>query len=235
MVRIKRAIVAIALASVTLCASTFARAADVPFVPNIGADASLGTNGANVNVQLQMNPFITFRGGYNYFEFELTDVEWDDIKYDVELDFSQPAGFVDLHPFMNGFAVTAGYYLGDRTLDFTSTPTENVEIGGQIFTPEQVGELSGSGNFGSDGIYAGIGWDTTTRGVMPVSFVVRLGVILTDPPEIELRSEGGLSDTDPNLRAFLDEQLLIEAELIEDDLENLRYYPVISFGFGFGF
>ncbi|MEO1043751.1 MAG: hypothetical protein AAFX52_15830 [Pseudomonadota bacterium] len=235
MVRIKRTIAATALVLAASASSSFADAADVPLIPNIGADASVGTNGANVNVQLQMNPFITLRGGYNYFEFELTDVEWDDIKYDVELDFTQPAGFVDLHPFMNGFTVTAGYYLGDRTIDFTSTPTENVEIGGQIFTPEQVGELSGSGSFGDDGVYAGIGWDTTTRGVMPVSFVVRLGVILTDPPEVELLSQGGLGDSDPNLRAFLDEQLLIEAELIEDDIENLRYYPVLSFGFGFGF
>ncbi len=208
---------------------------DLPLIPNIGADASVGTNGANVNVQLQLNPFVTVRGGYNYFEFELTNVEWDDIKYDVELDFSQPAAFVDLHPFMNGFTVTGGYMIGERSLEFTSTPTQPVEIGGVFFTPEQVGELVGSGNFGSDALYGGIGWDTTTRGVMPMSFVVRLGVILTDPPEIDIFSQGGLGDTDPNLRAFLDQQLAIEAQQVEDDLENLRYYPVLSIGFGIGF
>ncbi|MEM9286160.1 MAG: hypothetical protein AAGA39_09770 [Pseudomonadota bacterium] len=234
MARMTRAMTAGALAC-AMWGSPATAGTDLPLVPNVGADASIGSNGANVNIQLQLNPFISVRGGYSYLEFELTNVEWDDIKYDVELDFSQPAAFVDLHPFMNGFTVTGGYVLGDRTLDFTSTPTQPVEIGGVFFTPEQVGELVGTGTFPGDGMYAGIGWDTTTRGVMPISFVVRLGVIVTDPPEIDLRSEGGLGDVDPNIRAFLDQQLFIEARQIEDDLEDLRYYPVLSFGFGFGF
>ncbi|MEO1659205.1 MAG: hypothetical protein AAFR65_15965 [Pseudomonadota bacterium] len=208
---------------------------DLPFVPDFGVDASIGSNGANVNLQMEVNPFITLRGGYNYFEFELTNVEWDDIKYDVELDFTQPAGFVDVHPFMNGFTISGGYMLGERALDFTSTPTQPVEIGGILFTPDQVGELVGTGSFGDGGLYAGIGWDATTRGVSPVSFVVRLGVIVTDPPEIDIRSQGGIADSDPALREFLDEQLFIEAQQVEDDLENLRYYPVLSFGLGFGF
>ncbi|MEM9809942.1 MAG: hypothetical protein AAF788_01840 [Pseudomonadota bacterium] len=203
--------------------------------PNIGADLSIGTPGISGNVQWQVTPFVTLRGGINYFEFELDDLDFDGIEYEAEFDFTNIGLYVDFHPFMNGFTVSGGYLFGDRTINLDSRPTRAIEIGDQTFTPEEVGELLGEADFGDGGLYGGIGWDSTTRGLLPVAIVVRAGLVVTDAPDISLVSRGGLAESDPTLQARLNAELAEEIQGIEDDADSFRYYPMISVGIGFGF
>lgn len=203
----------------------------------VGVDGSLGTTGFSAHVHYDVIPMVTVRAGFNYLEFELDDEEYDGVSYDTELDFTQFGLYADLHPIpaFSGFTVTAGYVFGERSIDLVSTPTEPVEVGDQVFTPDQVGSLLGNGDFGSGGFYTGIGWDKTTRGLSPIGLVVRAGVIISDSPNISLRSQGGLADNDPQLRATLDAELAREAESVNDDIDGFRFYPVLSVGIGFGF
>ena len=200
-----------------------------------GVDGSLGTQGASANLHWEVTPFLKLRGGANFLEFEVSEQEFDDIEYEVELNMTQFAGYVDVHPFRNSFALTAGLLSGERTVQLLSTPNEPVEVGDLIFTPEQVGTLVGEADFGGFSYYGGIGWDSTTHGLSPVSLVIRLGVIITDSPEITLDSVGGLADTDPLLEELLDASIEQEIGQLEDDLEDFRFYPVVSIGLGFGF
>jgi hypothetical protein len=218
-----------------LCAAASLTLAGGQAAAGIGADVSVGTPGISGNLHFQVTPLVTLRGGYNFFEFDLEDQEWDDINYDAELNFSNLGGYVDLHPMMNGFTLTAGAVVGERDVSFTSRPLEPIEIGDTFFQPEQVGELVGNTGFGDVGYYAGFGWDSTTHGLSPVSLVLRAGVLMTQAPEISLISRGGLADSDPMVRAMLDAELAQEAQSLESDFENFRFFPMISIGIGFGF
>jgi hypothetical protein len=199
----------------------------------IGADLSVGTPGVSGNIHFQVTPLVTLRGGYNLFDFEFEDQEYDDISYDADLGFTQFGGFVDVHPFMNGFTVTGGVLFGDRTVGLTATPTENLEIGGQVFTAEQVGRLEGGADFGDQAYYAGIGWDSTTHGLMPVAVVIRAGVALTDSPTITMRNVGG--SVDPLVQAEIDRELEQEISDLQSEFEDFEFFPMISVGIGFGF
>ena len=199
----------------------------------IGADLSVGTPGVSGNVHYQITPFITLRGGYNYFEYELDDEEFDGISYDADLDFSQAGGFIDIHPFMNGLTISGGALFGERILDLSATPTEDIEIGDQTFTAAEVGSLVGSANFGDQSYYAGVGWDTTTHGLMPIAFVLRAGVLITDSPAITLNNVGG--SIDPLIQAEIDAELLEEIDQLNNDFEKFEFFPMISFGIGIGF
>lgn len=203
----------------------------------IGVDASVSTAGINGNVHFDVMPMITLRGGINYLEFEAEDLEFDDVEYDTEIDFTQFGIYADLHPLpiMRGFTLTAGYVFGEREFEAIATPLEDTQIGDVTFTPEQFGSLIGNGSLGDSGFYGGFGFDSTTRGFIPVSLVFRAGVIISDAPEFSLRAEGGLAETDPTLQAQLDEEIAREVANINDEIEDFKIYPVISFGIGIGF
>lgn len=199
----------------------------------IGADVSAGTPGVSGNIHLQLNPFITIRGGVNFFEFDLEEMEFDGIEYDADLGLTQVGGYLDLHPFMNGFTLSGGVLTGEREISLTARPTEDVEIGNETFTAAEVGELTGSANFGDLSYYAGFGWDSTTHGLNPIAFVIRVGVLMTDSPSVDLISTGGTLD--PIIREELTSELAVEARQLEDDLEAFQFFPMVSFGIGFGF
>lgn len=199
----------------------------------IGADVSVGTPGVSANVHYQVTPLVTLRGGVNFLEFELEEYEFDGIEYDADLGFTQLGGFVDLHPMMNGFTISGGILVGERTIELTATPTMPVEIGGQTFDPNDVGSLVGSADFGNSSYYAGIGWDSTTHGLLPVAFVLRAGFLITDSPEIALSNVGGT--VDPLIQAQIDAELANEVDQLQSDFEDFEFYPMISVGIGFGF
>lgn len=214
-----------------------ALASVAPASAGIGVDASVGTTGLSGHVHVNAFPFVTLRGGVNYLDFELEDIEYDGIEYDTDFDFTQYGLYADLHPIplLSSFTITGGYVFGDRQLHLNSTPLEPVEIGDMTFQPDQIGTLEGSADLGNDGIYAGIGWDGTTRGLIPVGIVIRAGVIIGDAPEFSLRAVGGLAEQDPMLQQILNEELAREVENLNEDAQDFRYFPVLSIGIGIGF
>lgn len=195
----------------------------------LGFNVGVGTIGASFSGQYEVHPRLSLRGSYNYLSFELEDQDIDGNSYDAELDFSQIGGFLDVHPFANGFTITGGYLFGERSLDITGQPDSDVLLGDTLFSPQEVGTLLGSGSLGDGGFYAGFGWDNITRSDGRINFVLRLGAIFGDNPNIELTSVGGTLSNDLLLRDAL------EAEIsdINEQIESFSIFPVLEFGIGF--
>lgn len=192
-------------------------------------DGGVGTAGVTGNVQVKITPYVALRGGYNSLSYTQEDEVYDDVTYDAELDFSTIGGFVDLHPFKNGFTLTGGVYQGTKQLIFDATPTENVEIGDVSFTPAQVGELNGTATLEETAPYFGVGWDSALYTDRRLGLWIRGGVMFTGAPQVNLDASGGLvSDTD----LFRDE-LAREEENLQDDVDDYEYYPVLSAGLSF--
>ena len=146
----------ITLAALAAGAGLAAQAANA----QVAVGGSIGTTGGSIEAQTQITPVIQLRGGYNYFQYGVDDT-FDDIAYDGDLDLTTWGAFVDFRPFSNAFIVTAGAYFGDKSLDLSATPTQNVEIGNQTFTPAQVGTLGLAADLEKTAPFVGIGWDTT--------------------------------------------------------------------------
>ena len=190
-----------------------------------GVGLGVGTTGATVEAKFAPNDTVALRGSFNYLSFSI-DEEFDDIDYDGDFDATTFGGFVDVAPFKNGFVLSGGAFLGDKTLDFDATPTGSVEIGVQIFSPSEVGTLTGKAELASFAPYAGLGYDGFIAGSKDWSFNARAGVMFTGSPDVELVSANGSLSSNAILRQELD----AEIEAIEDDADDYKYYPVVTIG-----
>ncbi len=191
------------------------------FAVGLGA----GTTGATIEAKFAPNDKFALRGSYNFLEFE-ADQDYDGVDYEGDLSLNTFGGFVDVAPFSNGFVLTGGAFIGDKTLDLNATPANNVEIGDRTFTPGEVGSLNGQAELKNFAPYAGIGYDSFIAGSNDWSFNARAGVMFTGSPKVDLVSVDGLLSDDATLRA----ELNTEIASIEEEAEDYKYYPVISIG-----
>jgi len=203
------------------------------YTPKAKADKSskfavglgVGTTGGTVEGKYAPNNTVALRGNFNFLNFSV-DEEFDDIDYEGDFDATTFGGFVDLAPFQNGFILSGGAFIGDKTLDLDATPTTNVEIGGQVFSPTEVGTLTGQAELNSFAPYAGIGYDGFIAGSSDWSFNARAGVMFTGSPEVDLISANGTLSNNPLLR----QELEAEIAAIEEEADDYKYYPVLSIG-----
>lgn len=195
------------------------------FATEFGVGAGVGTPGISIEGKAAVSENIVVRGSFSYLDYGL-DEEIDGIEYDGDLKLSNFGGFVDFHPFANGFNVSGGAFVGDKTLDIEATPATNVDIGGQTFTPAEVGTLVGDVQVNDFAPYLGLGYDNFLTSEN-MSFNVRLGVMFTGSPEATLESAGGTLSSDPILRAEIEEEI----QNLEDDADDFKLFPVVSVGF----
>ena len=215
----------IGLAAFAATGMTMAGAAQA----QVAVGGGIGTTGVTVEAQMKIVPGIVLRGGYNYLQYEADDT-FDDIAYQGDLDLNTFGAFADFHPFGNSFFITGGAYLGEKSLDLTATPTANVQIGNQTFTPAQVGTLGMTGDLEDTAPFVGLGWDTTFENPgIGLKFVA--GAMFTGSPQVNLVSTGGSLSNDPNFQA----QLTVEEQNLQDDVDNYEVYPVVQLGLTYSF
>lgn len=192
--------------------------------------AQIGTPGAGLQAQYSVNDYIVLRGSYDVLKWDTNDT-YDGVDYEADIDFQSPGAFVDVHPFKNGFFVSGGAYFGERGVDLTSAPDEDVELGGFTFTPEQVGTLTGRIDLESTAPFVGIGYDNTfTRGGA-WSFRVLAGAAFGDAPQVRLSASGGALSDDPLFQDILTE----EERDIQEEADNYEVLPVVQIGLNYRF
>lgn len=195
----------------------------------VAIGGSIGTTGATVEAQVKVLPGLQLRGGYNYFQYEADDT-YDDIAYQGDLDLNTLGAFLDFHPFGNSFMITGGAYFGEKSLNLTGTPTSNVEVGSQTFTPQQVGTLRMQADLEDTAPFIGLGWDNTFENP-GIGFKFIAGAMFTGSPQVNLTASGGTLSNDPNFQT----QLAQEEQNLQDDVDDYEVYPVVQAGLTFSF
>ena len=217
----------------TALAALFAVPAFAQTPGRVAVGAQIGTTGVGAEIQVQASPIFTVRGGGDLFKYD-EDFETDDIAYSGEMDFSTVSAFVDMHPMNNPFFVSAGAYLGGRTVEVTGTPSQNVTIGGQLFTPAQFGRLVGEADFGDAAPFLGLGWNNTFRTTGPIGFKIVAGATFGSDPTVDLRREGGMTLPAP-IQAQFDAEVQAEEAELESELEDFKILPVLQVGLTYRF
>ncbi len=200
--------------------------AETPVAVSIGA----GTTGFGGELQVKTNDYLSFRGGYHHLGISHED-DYDGINYDGDLTFSNVSLIADLHPFKNSFVISAGAYIGDKKIEAIGSSATNVEIGGQVFTPEQAGILELNAEMDDVAPFAGLGFDTTFQGEGRWGFKLIAGAIFAGEPELTLVSRDGIFSDDPNFIALVEEERLE----IQEELEDFEIIPVVEAGISFRF
>jgi hypothetical protein len=214
----------IALSLLAVSAGTVEAQSRHPRSP-ITAALNAGTTGVGAEVQLSLGPVFVLRGGIDTLGYDF-DEAYSDVDYSGRFDFDTVSGFVDLHPFLNGFLISGGVYVGDRVINLNARPNAPVDIGGATFTPAQVGTLSGRIKLSQTAPFVGVGYDDSFYREGAWGFLAIAGVAWSQEPEVGLTSSGGTLSNDPIFRTRLEQ----EAREIQEDAEDKALFPVVQLG-----
>ena len=61
-------------------------------------------------------------------EAEQRAAQIDGVSYDIDVSLASAGGALDLHPFDNGFLVSAGVFWNGNGADFNATPTSAISM-----------------------------------------------------------------------------------------------------------
>ena len=192
----------------------------------VGVSGEFGTLGLGARAAVTLGSQFRLRAGGNFQPFRI-GVNASDIVYDVTLATPSATGTLDWHPGGTRFRFSGGVVYFAEDLELEATPKEDVSIGMQEYSPEEIDTLIG--NLGTEEVapYFGIGWgDSTRRGV---SFQVEFGFAFHGTPDVTLRATGPVGSS-PGFQADLNE----EVADINEEVERVTAYPVISIGVGVG-
>jgi hypothetical protein len=204
----------------------------VSAAPSVAADGRFGvgikagTYGFGADFGVTLNRIVAFRVSLSGANPSLTEA-YDDIEYNGDLTLGGFGALADIYPFGGQFRFTGGLFANRNELTLAGTPTEPVQIGDDIYTPDEIGTMSGSIKFDSTAPYLGLGWGNTSRGKKMLRFVVDVGVLF--------QGSGQIEDLNSSIGLVSEEDLAREAQVIEDEIADYKYWPVISAGLAFRF
>jgi hypothetical protein len=200
--------------------------------PGLSLGPKIGTTGLGLDLTFGVTRFLNLRSGFNYGSFTM-NTDWGDVEYDTELDMTSIPLLVDWYPAGGHFRITGGFFIQPGTqADIDATPTKPVQIGSHTYGPDVIGTLSGKIEVDNTfAPYLGIGFGNTVGRDRRLTFSLDLGVIF-QAYDVSLTSDG------PGMTAKLDlfrEDIQKEEEKIQDDLDDFKFYPVLTLGFGYHF
>lgn len=191
------------------------------YAQNLGMTAHGGTLGLGVDVVLPVQSNFGLRAGVNYFPFDL-NFGGDSIDYRLSLPSPQVALLADLYP-VGQFRLSGGFLIKWAEYDVAARLTDTRRIGDGIYTPEEVGNLTGRVVTHDLSPYIGIGFGNPAAG--RVGFFFDLGVAFHGNPQVSASADGPVS-SDPGFQ----QDLAAEVQDLQDDLENIVVYPVLALG-----
>lgn len=181
----------------------------------------ISTLGAGLEVAKGFSLNFGVRAGFNYFSYEYDATE-SDVSYDLDLELKNFAILADWHPFEGAFRLSGGILLNGNGLTGLAKPTAPVAIGNANYDLTSVNlDIS----YNSVAPYFGLGWDTTFGDDDNWGFAFDLGLIYSGSPDATLNVSGP-DEANP----LLADDLNRERQELQNDLDTLKWWPVVSAG-----
>jgi hypothetical protein len=190
----------------------------------VGIAARVGTLGIGGDLGVGVGSRLVLRGGAGVLPWDI-DGEIDDIDLTIELPRTWYNLGVDLY--LNGVVrVGGGLLMKVDGVTVSATPSSPQDIGGQLYSPGEIGTLTGRLSTARQAPYALIGFGKHTRSGFGLT--LDIGAAFLRNPRVTLDAEGGTLVQDPDFRSRLE----TEARNFEDDLPRyLEIWPILSLGF----
>lgn len=210
-----------------LAMSGYAQAAD------FGIYASAGTIGLGGGIAANFGSHFGARVGYTSYEYTVDDLEESDLTLDGKAEIGGAHALLDWYPFGGGFRISAGA-MENASLSARAKPVGGTyTLNDVVYSAEDIGEATGTAKYDSISPYAGIGFGRALSRDGRFSFSADFGVVFTGSPKVELNATCRV----PNSAVCSDIQADVAAEQAElqNDADDLKYWPVLSLGLSYKF
>ena len=161
----------------------------------VGSQAS--SLGIGPEVTLQLNAEFNLRGGASYLYFHRRGLTQQtvNVRYDAKVHLAAIRLFLDWHPFDNAFRISAGGVYNRSRAEVQASPAESFTFDGRSFSPEELGQISGSASF-SNAIhpYLGLGFGNSVRG-SSLDVFTDIGAMYVGRPHVEMSGDGLIKGT----------------------------------------
>lgn len=186
----------------------------------LGLSLNLGTT-PGIDVGYAISPKITARLGYSYFKYNTNTTaktSGEEVKLGGDANVSIASLSFEYHPFKrSSFKLIGGAsYFDKGQIAFVVTPTGTYKFGSTTFTPEEVGNVQFTVDYGKQyAPFAGIGFGRTVP-KRRVGFGFEVGSYYTQTPKVTLKGDKRLSS--------MSEQ---QAK-VQENMKDWKYWPVVN-------
>jgi hypothetical protein len=211
-----------ALACAALLAGTRSAVAD-----DFWLGAKVGTLGIGLEAAWRPIPWMDVRVGGNGYDYKEYGSQAG-INYNATLHLSTYYITGNLLFPGSPFRITLGAYSNGNEVRMISAEEASYNVGGTSYSAADVGTLNSNTSFDSTSPYLGAGFDFSLFGKVGLNF--DFGVLWQGDPKVSLTANGLLAN-DPTFMSDLEQERME----LEDDVDALKAYPVVSLGFSFSF
>jgi hypothetical protein len=185
----------------------------------------VGTLGLGVQVGKSFGESACVCLGAQYLSLELEDGGTVDYNYKAVPQLSSLTLGMNFYPFKNAFHISSGILFNYNTAMIEMIPAKTYTIGGDVYSPDKLGELNADVKFNRVAPYLGIGFSNLVKKNSMFGVLLDIGIVYQGSPSVDLAADGLL---EPSADVDQEEQL-------EENLEWLKLYPVISLGLNYNF
>ena len=191
----------------------------------------ISTLGAGLEVAKGFTPHFGLRAGFNYFSYGYDATE-SDVSYELDLELKSFGILADWHPFKGAFRLSGGLLINGNGLDGSAKPSGTFDIGDTTYTNAQINSLDLEISYNTVAPYFGLGWDSTFGDQDNWGFAFDLGLIYSGSPEAILNINHNLTGV---AKSTLEAEKAKEQNNLQEDLDSLKWWPVISAGLVYQF
>ena len=198
---------------------------------DVGVLLKAGTLGAGLDISEGISEKLAVRLQANALSHD-EDITESAVSYKAELDLRTAGVLLDWHPFSGVFRVSGGVYWNGNKVTATARPTgSNYELNGTTYTSAEIGSLNGKIDFPKVAPYVGFGFGSAPKAGSGIAFSFDLGVLYQRNPNVALTVACGTTAR----CAQLQRDVAAETISLQGDLNDFKFYPVVSFGIGYRF
>ncbi len=161
-----------------------------------------------------------------------------DVEYDANLKLKNFGVIYDYYPGASIFRVSAGIYYSGDSFDITAKPISSASytFGGNHYSATDIGDVSGGIDFKKFAPYIGIGGGSSPNGDgifgTGFAFAFDIGTLYTS-------YDAELTTSHCNLPTIVCTELVRDVEIerlkLHNELNDIKWYPVVALGLSFKF
>lgn len=214
-------------------------------VSRVGVGIRLSTLGAGAEVGVALAEKLNVRGGFNIFQYS-RGFDHDGITYKGQLNLRSGEAHLDWYPLGHTFHLSPGLlvYNGNGATATANVPGGSAfTLGGTTYTSDPTNPIMGTGklDFVKAAPTAMFGFGNLVPQNRHFTYNFELGAVFQGSARTKLNLTGnacdstGLNCVNAATNPTVQQNVVAEQTKINNKLSPFKYYPVISFGFGYRF